>query len=104
MEKRFSEMTPYEIKTEIAKLHEKARKAEQLGIINEVYVLKRKIVMAEAYLLDPADFKKGETYKIKDEPNETFTIEYLKGRIAWGYKKDSDELSAYPISLLIKME
>lgn len=104
MEKRFSEMTPYEIKTEIARLHEKARKAEQLGIINEVYVLKRKIVMAEAYLLDPADFKKGETYKIKDEPREKFTIEYLKGRFAWGYKQNSDELTAYPISLLSKNE
>ncbi len=102
MEKRYSEMTHAELRAEIAKLHEKAQKAEQHGIINEVYVLKRKMVMAEAYLLDPADFKKGETYRVKDEPDETFTIEYLKGRFAWGYKRDSDELTAYPISLLEK--
>lgn len=102
MEKRFSEMTHAELRDEIAKLHEESRKAEQLGIINEVYVLKRKIVMAEAYMLDPADFKKGETYNIKDEPDETFTIEYLKGTFAWGYKQNSEELTAYPISLLVK--
>ena len=102
MEKRYSEMTHAELREEIAKLHEKAQKAEQLGIINEVYVLKRKIVMAEAYMLDPADFKQGATYRIKDEPNETFTIDYLKGNFAWGYKGESDELTAYPISLLVK--
>lgn len=102
MEKRYSEMTTAELKNEIANLHEKARKAEQMGIINEVHVLKRKIVMAEAYLLDPADFKKGETYRIKDEPEETFTIDYLKGNFAWGYKRGNEELTAYPISLLIK--
>lgn len=97
-------MTHVELRDEIAKLHEKARKAEQLGIINEVYVLKRKIVMAEAYMLDPADFKKRETYNIKDEPGETFTIDYLKGTFAWGYKKGSEELTAYPISLLESVE
>lgn len=102
MEKRYSEMTHAELRDEIAKLHEKAQKAEQLGIVNEVYVLKRKIVMAEAYMLDPEDFKKGETYNIKDEPNATFTIDYLKGTFAWGYKQGSDELTAYPISLLVK--
>lgn len=102
MEKRYSEMTTEELKREIANLHEKARKAEQMGIINEVYVLKRKIVMAEAYLLDPADYEKGETYSVKDEPDETFTIEYLKGNFAWGYKQGNEELTAYPISLLLK--
>ncbi|MFA8440123.1 YfhH family protein [Pueribacillus sp. YX66] len=102
MDKRFSEMTKTELQAEIGKLHEKAQKAEQLGIINEVYVLKRKIVMAEAYLLDPADFKKGETYNIKDEQDVTFTIDYLKGTFAWGYKEGSNEPTAYPISLLVK--
>ncbi|PWA08776.1 DUF1811 domain-containing protein [Pueribacillus theae] len=100
MEKRYSEMTEVELRNEIAQLNEKAKKAEQMGIINEVAVLKRKIVMAEAYLVNPDDFKKGETYPIKDEPGETLTISYFKGTFAWGYKKDSDELAAYPISML----
>ena len=34
-EKRYSEMSEEELKQEIAQLREKARKAEQLGIVNE---------------------------------------------------------------------
>ncbi|HSI68520.1 MAG TPA: DUF1811 family protein, partial [Planococcus sp. (in: firmicutes)] len=59
-EKRYSEMDEPELRSEIARLKEKARKAEQLGIVNEFAVLERKAIMAASYLLDPADFKKGE--------------------------------------------
>lgn len=93
-------MTENELKREIASLNERAKKAEQLGIINEVAVLKRKIVMAKAYLLDPEDFKPGNTYFIEDEPGITFTVSYLKGTFAWGTKTGEEELTAYPISLL----
>lgn len=93
-------MSPAELRNEIAQLNEKAKKSEQMGIVNEVAVLKRKIVMAQAYLLNPDDFKKGETYTIKDEPESTFTIAYFKGTFAWGYKDEEEELTAYPISLL----
>ncbi|MBY6273504.1 MAG: DUF1811 domain-containing protein, partial [Bacillaceae bacterium] len=51
MEKRYSEMTEYELKQEIARLKEKARKAEQMGMINEYAVWERKAAMAEAYLM-----------------------------------------------------
>lgn len=94
-------MSNAELQHEIAQLNEKARKSEQMGIINEVAVLKRKIVMAEAYLLNPEDFKKGETYTIKDEPEVMFTISYFKGTFAWGFKDGEEELAAYPISLLL---
>lgn len=43
MEKRYSQMTPHELNTEIALLSEKARKAEQHGIINELAVLNGKL-------------------------------------------------------------
>lgn len=54
MEKRYSEMTASELQREIGLLTEKARKAEQIGIVNELAVHERKIAMAKAYLLDPA--------------------------------------------------
>lgn len=102
-EKRYSEMTEYELKTEIANLKEKARKAEQLGIINEYAVLERKVAMAKAYLLNPSDFKPGEVYNIEGDPGERFKIEYLNGVFAWGFRLSSPlKQEALPISLLTK--
>ena len=50
-EKRYSSMTEHELRQEIAKLLEMARKAEQMGMVSEYAVLERKAVMAKAYLL-----------------------------------------------------
>jgi len=103
MQKRYSEMTEYELKTEIAQLKEKARKAEQFGIVNEYAVLERKIAMAKAYLLDPNDFKPGEIYEIEGDPGEKFKIEYLNGVFAWGHRLSTPlKEEALPISLLVK--
>ncbi|NTU27499.1 YfhH family protein [Bacillus tequilensis] len=100
MEKRYSQMTPHELNTEIALLSEKARKAEQHGIINELAVLERKITMAKAYLLNPEDFSPGVTYRVEDSGDE-FTISYLNGVFAWGYRTASpDQEEALPISVL----
>lgn len=100
-EKRYSEMTEAELKQEIAQLKEKARKAEQLGIVNEFAVMERKAVMAQAYLLDPADFKPGEIYSVEGAPGTYFKIDYLKGVFAWGYRLNgSGKEEALPISLL----
>ncbi|WP_368658459.1 YfhH family protein [Metabacillus halosaccharovorans] len=101
--KRYSEMTEYELKNEIAGLKEKARKAEQLGIINEFAVLERKITMAKSYLLDPNDYKPEEIYEIEGAPGESFKINYMNGIFAWGYRVSSpDHEEALPISMLIK--
>ena len=59
-------MSPYELQQEIAMLHEKARKAEQLGMVNEFAVLERKSIMAKSYLLNPEDFKPGKYIKLKE--------------------------------------
>ncbi|ANU26030.1 YfhH family protein [Planococcus versutus] len=100
-QKPYSDMTEHELRGEIARLKEKARKAEQLGIVNEFAVLERKAVMAAAYLLDPADFKKGEVYRIEGDPNVYFQIDYLKGRFAWGYRMSGEKhTEALPISML----
>lgn len=42
MPKRYSEMTPHELREEIGALKEQAVKPEQLGIVNEFDVLMRK--------------------------------------------------------------
>ncbi|MCJ7843327.1 YfhH family protein [Lederbergia sp. NSJ-179] len=99
--KKYSEMTKEELKKEIALVKEKARKAEQLGMVNEFAVMERKAVMAEAYLLNPADFKPGEIYAVEGAPGTYFKIDYLKGVFAWGYRLNgSGEEEALPISLL----
>ncbi|WP_408009415.1 YfhH family protein [Pseudalkalibacillus sp. A8] len=100
MSRLFSEMSEFEIHEEIRNLTEKARKAEQHGIVNEVAVYERKIAMAKSYLLDPSDFKKGEVYELKNDPGSTFEISYMNGVFAWGYRNDDKELEAFPISML----
>ena len=77
-------MSPHELRQEIARLKEKARKAEQMGIINEYAVLERKAAMAKAYLLDPADFIPGEIYEIEGSPGAYFKIEYFGRRHGLG--------------------
>ncbi|WP_183183836.1 YfhH family protein [Anoxybacteroides voinovskiense] len=102
-QKRYSEMTEYELKQEIAHLTEKARKAEQMGMVNELAVYERKIAMAKAYLLNPEDFRPGDIYEIDGDPGSVFKIRYLNGVFAWGYRLTGDgSEEALPISLLIK--
>jgi len=103
-EKRYSEMTKYELTQEIQQLKEKARKAEQLGMINEFAVLERKALMAQAYLLDPKDYKKGEIYRLKGDEGTYFKVDYFKGVFAWGYRLGGDEREeGIPISMLEKL-
>lgn len=100
-EKKYSEMTEHELRTEIANLREKARKAEQLGIVNEFAVYERKALMAQAFLTDTNDFKPGELYRIEGDPGVFFQVDYLKGRFAWGYRLGGERFEeALPISML----
>ncbi|MFD1204445.1 MULTISPECIES: YfhH family protein [Sporosarcina] len=100
-EKKYSEMNEHELRSEIGRLMEKARKAEQLGIINEYAVYQRKAVMAQSYLIDPATIKKGEIYKIDGDEGVFFKVDYLKGRFAWGYRLGGERSEeALPIAML----
>ncbi len=99
MEKRYSDMTEHELWQEIAYLNEKAKKAEQMGMANEFAVYERKMLIAKAYLLNPSEFKNGETYKMIDGIS-SFQVSYLNGHFAWGYRDNSSELEGIPISLL----
>lgn len=102
-ERRYSQMNEFELHQEIGKLTEKARKAEQLGIVNELAVYERKISMAKSYLLDPDSFIPGEVYEIEGDAGSAFKIAYMNGIFAWGHRIDGKESEeALPISLLIK--
>lgn len=104
-EKRYSTMTTYELQQEIAALNEKARKAEQMGMVNEFAVLERKVIMAKSYLLNPYDFKPGEIYQIEGDPGAYFKIEYMNGIFAWGFRLNGSKgEEALPISMLKKLE
>lgn len=101
MERRFSEMTPYELTQKIGEFTDHARKAEQMGMINELAVYERKIDMAKAYLMDPEGFRPGGLYLVQDRP---FTLVKLKGTMAWGTFAPGGELQAFPISLLKRIK
>ncbi|MCP3033403.1 YfhH family protein [Halobacillus sp. A1] len=108
MEKRYSEYSYGELRSEVALLKEKALKAEQLGMVNEYAVYERKITMAKAYMLDPEDFDPQTEYEIEGDPAHTFYIEYLNGVFAWGYRKGitgeraGKKEEALPISMIGK--
>ncbi|MFD1020607.1 YfhH family protein [Thalassobacillus hwangdonensis] len=107
MERRYSDYTVEELRKEVAELTEKARKAEQMGMVNEFAVYERKIVLAKSYMMDPSAFKAGEVYEIAGDPGHHFHIEYMNGRFAWGFRADNKgnrltegEEDALPISML----
>ncbi|GEK31518.1 hypothetical protein KZO01_18270 [Kurthia zopfii] len=105
MEKKYSEMTPTELRDLVAVLREKARRAEQLGIINEFAVYERKALLAQAFLLNPDDFIPGELYRIQGDPGMFFKIDYLKGVYAWGYRLGgTQQIEAIPISMLVDVK
>lgn len=100
-EKSYAEMTEQELREEIARLREKARKAEALGIVNEFAVYERKSLMAQSYLVDAASIVPGEMYRISGSPGEFFQVEYLKGRFAWGYRLGAEKYEeALPLAIL----
>ncbi|WP_019414571.1 YfhH family protein [Paenisporosarcina sp. TG20] len=104
-EKKYSQMNETELRQEISNLLEKARKASQLGYVNEFAVLERKALMAQAYLVDPSQFIPGELYRIEGDPGVFFQIDYLKGKFAWGYRMGGEKhVEALPISMLKQLK
>lgn len=104
-EQLYAAMTEQELRNEIARLREKARKAEQLGIVNEYAVYERKATMASAYLVDLDTIIPGEMYRIDGTPGVFFQVDRLKGRFAWGHRLGSDRFEeALPVSLLLPMK
>ncbi|HYK74925.1 MAG TPA: YfhH family protein [Pseudoneobacillus sp.] len=104
-EKRYSQMSTYELQQEISQLNEKARKAEQLGMVNEFAVLERKAIMAKSYLIDPSTIKENEVYEIEGDPGIYFKVQYLNGVFAWGFRIGGNSAEeALPISMLVELK
>ena len=104
-EKNYAAMTEQELRNEVAALKEKARRAEQLGIINEYAVYERKALMAASYLVDLDTIKLGEMYRLDGSPGEFFMVERLKGRFAWGYRLGGNRFEeALPVAMLQPMK
>ncbi|RCW62838.1 uncharacterized protein DUF1811 [Saliterribacillus persicus] len=105
MDRRYSNFTVEELREEVASLKEQVQKAEQWGNISEYAILERKMQMAAAYLLNPADFEKGKEYELAGDPGQTFRITYKNGVFAWGHRINLlgqvyEEEEAVPISIL----
>lgn len=104
-DKRYSTMSIYELQQELGVLHEQARKAEQMGMVNEFAVLERKAILVKAYMLNPEDFHAGEIYGIIGDPGTYFKVDYLNGVFAWGYRLNGDkEEEGLPISVLEELK
>lgn len=100
-DKKYSDMNEHELRTEIGRLMEKARKAEQMGMINEFAVYQRKALMAKSFMIDPATIEPGEIYRIEGDDGVFFHVDYLKGRFAWGYRLGGTRAEeALPIAML----
>lgn len=99
MEKRLSDLSKYELEQEIRDLHERKRKAEQMGMVSEIEVVLRRIAIAESYLIDPTSFKPGETYVVNynDRP---FRLNFVNGVMGWGTFEGELVERAIPLSEL----
>ncbi|GAK06005.1 transcription regulator [Geomicrobium sp. JCM 19037] len=104
MEQRYGDMTRQELLREVADLNERAQKAEQKGMVSEFAVHARKKLIAQSYLLDKKQYVPGQRYRIEGEEESRLLISYLKGVFAWGYRDGETEMTAIPISLLIRNE
>lgn len=103
MEKRLSDLSKYELEQEIQALHERKRKAEQMGMVSEIEVVLRRIAIAESYLVDPTSFRPGETYVVNynDRP---FRLKFVNGVMGWGTFEGDMTERAIPLSELSEVK
>ena len=103
-EKHYSDMNENELRSEVANLMEKARKAEQMGMVSEYAVHQRKALLVQSYMVDPATIIPGEMYRIEGDDGMFFQVEYLKGLFAWGYRLGGEKAEeALPLAMLKKL-
>lgn len=102
---RYSDLTVEQLREQLGKLKEQVQKAEQLGEVQKVVIIERKMQMMASYLLHPEDFKPGIIYELKGDPGYTFIINYVEGVMAWGHRinllgEQEEKETALPISIL----
>ncbi|MBO8172301.1 MAG: DUF1811 family protein [Bacillaceae bacterium] len=98
--KRYSEMSEEELLSEMDKLAREAEEAQKNGNHTLLPILEQKYYMARSYYTDPKTIRENETYQVEGY-EESFTVEYLNGVMAWGRFPSSTELTAIPIGRLI---
>ncbi|WP_214712371.1 YfhH family protein [Exiguobacterium sp. s55] len=103
MEKRLSDLSKYELEQEIRALHERKRKAEQMGMVSEIEVVLRRIAIAESYLIDPKSFKPGATY-IVNYNDRPFRLKFVNGVMGWGTFEGETAEHAIPLSELSEVK
>lgn len=89
MPHRYKRYSKEQLQAEVIILQEKLQEAEKSGQRNHVAVNRRKIEIVRSYMLDQADFKPGDIWELKEEPESRFKIDGVSGVVAWGYRVDS---------------
>src|SRR5699024_12311965 len=102
---RYSDYTVEQLRTELGQLVEERQKAEQLGEVNKVAILERKIQIVTSYTLNPDSFHAGDIHQLVGDPGYKFKINYINGIMAWWHLinilEEMNEIKvAFPISLL----
>ncbi len=102
---RYSDYTVEQLREEMGKIKEEMMKAEQLGEINKVAILERKMQMLSSYLLNPDEVEPGQVYELQGDPGYTFYVTFMEGVMAWGNRinllgEKEEKKTALPISLL----
>lgn len=100
MEQRYSDMTPDELKAEMARLQQLGQTAYDEENWSEYEVLMKKWYLANSYLIrDTVKIQIGKTYRIAEE-YDRLTVRYLEGIMVWGVRESTGEESAVPIASL----
>ncbi|MXQ54016.1 DUF1811 family protein [Shimazuella alba] len=97
--KRYSQMTPEELTSSIKELEKELIEAKKNKLESNAAILKQKINLAKAYLIDPQTIQLELKYEIEGESG-LFQVEYLNGIYAWGTFNGKIEKEAFPLSLL----
>jgi len=105
MTTRYSDYTVEQLREELGKLVEERQKAEQLGEVQKVTILERKIQIVTSYTLNPDEFESGDLHELIGDPGHQFKISYINGIMAWGHRINLlgemyEKEEALPISLL----
>ena len=71
---RYSDYTVEQLRTELGQLVEERQKAEQLGEVNKVAILERKIQIVTSYTLNPDSFHAGDIHQLVGDPGYKFKM------------------------------
>lgn len=92
-------MSPEQLKQVIAEIEREETKARKAQMQSQVDVLTQKKWLARSYLVDQDQLQSGRTYEVIGE-DQSFTLSYLNGIMAWGKWGQSTALVAVPIAKL----